>query len=75
MLKQLPSEKIKITKNAHFFLLRGPTHHTFTFNSRFLHKMKHKIRLSKWMCVIFHFRFPLVFIKVCIFVQQKVWTL
>ena len=34
-------------KNAVFFLLRAPTHHTFTFNLRFLYELKHKFRLSK----------------------------
>ena len=36
---------------------------------------KHKIRLSKSMCKIFHFRFRFVFIKVYIFVQEKALSL
>ena len=35
----------------------------------------HKAHLSKTLCRIFHFQFRLVFIKVCIFVQQKAQTL
>ena len=53
----------------------APTHHSLTFNLRFLHELKHKIRLSKTVCGIFHFRFRFVFIKVYIFVQQNAWTL
>ena len=56
-----------------FFLSRAPTHHSFTFNSRFLYK--HKVHLFKIVCGIFHFRFRLVFIKVYILAQQKAWTL
>ena len=35
MLKKFPSDKINVTKNAPFFLLRAPTHHSFTFNLRY----------------------------------------
>ena len=35
MLNKFPSDKMNDTKNAHFFLSRAPTHHSFTFNSRF----------------------------------------
>ena len=75
MLKKIPSDKINGTKNALFFLSRAPTHHSFTFNLRFLYELKHKVRLSKTVCGIFHFRFRFVFIKVYIFVQQNAWTL
>ena len=68
MLKKFPSDKINGTKNALFFLSRAPTHHSFTFNLRFLYELKHKVRLSKTVCGIFHFRFHFVFIKVYIFV-------
>ena len=34
--KNIPSDKINSTKNAFFFLLRVSTHHSFTFNLRFL---------------------------------------
>ena len=47
MLKKFPSDKINGTKNALFFLSRAPTHHSFTFNLRFLYELKHKVRLSK----------------------------
>ena len=72
MLKKFPSDKINAAKNAIFFLSRAPT---FTFNLRFLYEPKHKVRLSKTVSGIFHFRFRLVFIKVSIFVQQNTWTL
>ena len=75
MLKQFPSDEISNTKNALFFLSRAPTHHSFTFNLRFLYELKHKVRLSKTVCGIFHFRFRFVFIKVYISVQQNTWTL
>ena len=75
MLKKIPSDKINLTKKALSFLLPTLTHHSFTFNSQFLHELKHKFRLSKNVYGIFHFRFLFVFIKVHIFVQQKAWTL
>ena len=71
MLKKIPSDKINGTKNALFFLLRAPTHYSFTFNLRFLYELKHKVCLSKTMCGIFHFRFHSIFIKVYIFVQRN----
>ena len=75
MLKKFPSDKINGTKNALFFLSRAPTHHSFTFNLRFLYELKHKVRLSKTVCGIFHFRCRFVFIKVYIFAGQNAWTL
>ena len=78
MLKKFPSDKINGTKYVLFFLLRAPTHHSFTFNFlnlRFLYELKHKVLFSKTVCLIFYFWFPLVFIKVYIFVQQNAWTL
>ena len=71
MLKKFPSDKTNGTKNALFFISRAPTHHSFTFNLRFLHELKHKIRLSKTVCRIFYFQFRFVFIKVYILVQQN----
>ena len=56
MLKKFPSDKVNGTKNALFFLSRAPTHHSFTFNLRFFYELKHKVRLSKTVCGIFHFR-------------------
>ena len=47
MLKKIPSDKISDTKNALFFLSQAPTHHSFTFNFRFLSGLKHKVRLFK----------------------------
>ena len=71
MLKKIPSDKINDTKNFLFFLSRAPTHHSFTFNLRFLYEPKHNETVNK----IFHFRLRSVFSKVCIFVQQIAWTL
>ena len=67
MLKKCPSDKINGTKNVFFFLLRAPTHHSCTFNLRFLYELKHKVRLSKTVCGIFHLRFCFVSIKAYIF--------
>ena len=41
MLKKFPSDKINSTKNALFFLLQAPTHHSFTFNLRLLDELNH----------------------------------
>ena len=73
-LKKIPSDKIKGTKNALFFLSRAPTHHSFTFNLRLLYEPKHKVRLSK---TVWYFPFSILFrfIKVYVFVQQNAWTL
>ena len=71
MLKKFPSDKINRTKNAPFFLLPAPTHHSFTFNFRFLYDMKHNFCLSKTVCGIFRYRFRSVFIKVYIFCPTK----
>ena len=74
-LEQFPSDKINVAKNALLFLLRAPTHHSFTFNLLLLYELKHMVHLSKTVCRILHFRFYLVFMKFHIFVQQKAWTL
>ena len=66
-VKNIPFGQNKRTKNVLFFLSRAPTHHSFTFNLRFNYELKHKVRLSKTVCGIFHFRFRFVFIKVYIF--------
>ena len=47
MLKKLPLDKVNGTKNALSFLSRAPADHSFTFDSRFLHELKYKVRLSK----------------------------
>ena len=54
--------KINGTKIALFFLSRAPTHHSFTFSLGLLYEMKHKVRFSKTISRIFHFRFCFVFI-------------
>ena len=69
MLKKFPSDKINGSKNALFFLSQAPA------NLRFLYELKHKLRLSKSMCSIFHFRYRFVFVKVYVFVQQNACTL
>ena len=63
-IKIFPSDEINGTKNAFFFLSRASTHHSFTFNLRFLYELKHKVRFCKTVCGIFHFRFRFVFIEV-----------
>ena len=75
MLKKFPSDKINVTKNALFFLFRAPAHHSFILILVSLYELKRKVRLTKIVCGIFHFRFRFVFIKVYIFVQQNAWTL
>ena len=52
-VKEFPLDKLNATKNVLFFLSRAPTHHNFTFNSRFLYELKHKVRISKTECGIF----------------------
>ena len=69
MLKKFSSDKINGTKNALFFLSRALTHHSFTFNLRFLYELKPKVRLSKTVCGIFHFRFRLHGLF-----EQNAWT-
>ena len=75
MLRKFPLYKINGTKNALFFLSRASTHHSLTFNLRFLDELKHKVPFFKTVCGIFSFQFRFVFIKVYIFVQQNAWTL
>ena len=70
MLKKCPPDKISGTKNALFFYSRAPTHDSFIFILRFLHELKYKIRVSKAVPGIFHFRFSFVFIKVYIFFNK-----
>ena len=62
---------MEIKQQCFFFLLRDPTHQSFTFNSQFLYKLKHKVHLFENVCGICHFQFCLVFMKVYIFVPQK----
>ena len=62
IFKEFPSYKMNGIENALFS--RAPTHHSFTFNLRFLYELKHKVRVSKTVCGIFHFRFRFGFFKV-----------
>ena len=71
----ISSRQNKRYKNALFFLSRATTHHSLSFNLRFLYELKHKVRVTKSMGGVFHFRFLFVFIKVDVFEQQNVWTL
>ena len=73
--KTFLSDKIDGTKNVLVFLSRAPIHHSFTFNLRFFYELTHKDQLSKTVRGVFYFRFPLVYINVYIFVQQKGWSL
>ena len=70
MLKKFPLDIIKGTKNTPFFSFFFLTHHSFTFNLRFLYELQHKVRVSKTVCGIFHFRFHFVFNKVYIFFNK-----
>ena len=70
MLKKFPSDEINGIKRDLFFW-RAPTHHSFTFDLRFFYELNHKVRFSKTVCRIFHFRLRLVFLKVYIFVVQQ----
>ena len=72
--KKSPWDKISGTKNTLVHLSRALTHHSSTFNLRFLYELKHKILISKTVGEIFHFQFRFVFIKVYIFVHQNPWT-
>ena len=59
-VKKISSDKIKASSQIYF-------------KFAILIELKHKVRLSKTVRGIFHFRF--VFIEVYIFVQQNTWTL
>ena len=73
MLKIFPLDKLNVAKNALSFLLRAPTHRSFTFILRFLFELKDKVRLSKSVCGIFNFQF--LFVKVYIFPKHEALTL
>ena len=68
MWKKNYLNKVNGIKNALFFLSRVQTHDSFIFNLRFSYELKHKVRLSKTVGGIFHFRLHFVFLKVDIFV-------
>ena len=46
---------MNVTKNALIFHSQGPTYDSFTFDSQFLHELKHKVFLSKSVSGVFHF--------------------
>ena len=73
MLEKFSSGKTNGTKNAPLFYLRAPTHHSFIFKSEFLYELK--VRLSKTVGGIFHYRFRFVFTKVYFIVQQNPWII
>ena len=56
MLNKYLSGKTNFTKNGFFSLSRASPHHSFTFNSRFLYALKHKVHISKTECEILNFR-------------------
>ena len=64
ILKKFPSVKIKVIKNALFFLSQAPTHHSFTFHSQFSQELKPMVYFYKTVYRIFHFWFRLDFIKI-----------
>ena len=70
MLKKFLLGKINGTKNVLFFPSRGQSHHSFILicNS---YELKHKVRLSKTLCGIFHFWFRFALIKAYTFCSQK----
>ena len=73
MLKKLPLE---VTRRYTLNVKRYKKCTLFFFHEvQLIYELKHMVRLSKTMRGIFHFRFCLSFIKLCIFDQQKAWTL
>ena len=67
MLQKFPLDKISLQNMPSLF--HEPK------NLWFLYELKHKVRLSKTVCGLFHFRFRLVFVNFFIFVQQNAGTL
>ena len=70
-LQKNPFRQNKRYKKCPHFFFRS----SFVFNLRFLHELKHKVRVSKAVWGIFHFRICFVLIKVYIFDKQNAWTL
>ena len=71
MLKKIPLHKINNRKNALFFLLRSPTHHSFVFNLRFLMRwsprfvsLKLRVEFCIFDCVPFLIKFIFLFNKI-----------
>ena len=71
MLKKSPSDKITVTKNALFFFSLVPAHHSFTFNSRFLHELMHEVHISE-TCVGFFIFDSVSFLLKFIFLFSKI---
>ena len=57
-------------KRCSLFFSPAPTHHSFTFNLRFLYELTHMVCLSNTMCWIFHFD-SLSFLLKFIFLSNK----
>ena len=72
MLRKFSLDNISVTKNALFFLSRAPTHHSVTFNSRFLYELKRKVHLYKSVCGIFN---SILFLLKFIFLFTKKYGL
>ena len=69
MLKN-SSKQNKWYKKCLLFSFASSNSSQFTFNLQFLYELEHKVRLSKIVCEIFHFRLRFVFIKVHIFFNK-----
>ena len=67
-LRKISFGQNKLYKKCSFFLSQAPAYHSFTFNLRFLYELKHRVRLSKTLCRIFHYWLHSVIIFLYIFV-------
>ena len=74
MLKKIHLDKISGTKNVLCFLLQTPTHHSFTFNLRFLYELKQKF-VSLKLSVGFSIFNSALFSLKCIFLFNKKYGL
>ena len=68
--RELVRDVLNVTKNALFFLLRAPTHHSFTFNFQFLYELKRMFHLPK-LCVGFSIFDSVLFLLNFIFLFNK----
>ena len=66
--KNISLEKLNGTKNALFLLLQAPTHHSFTFNLRFLYELG---LVSLKLCVGFSIFDSVSFLLKFIFLFNK----
>ena len=71
MLQKFPLDKIYDTKNALIFVLRDPTHRSFTFNLGALCELKQKVRLSKTVCIVLSIFDSTLFLLKFIFLFNK----